>query len=221
MIESFNSMEKLESELTQRIVTTLKKAVEDKNKAKLLLSGGNTPKGVYTKLSHTDIEWEKVHIGLVDERFVSNNSEFSNEKMIREVLIQNKAVKAKLTGMVFESDYIKNVEAARLKYQDFRDSDLVILGMGNDGHTASIFPNDNLSEKACSNTPPTLINTNAPEHPTRRITLNKTFICEANEVILMITGNKKGLVFENSVQQNYPIRHFIHKINSVYYTNNQ
>ena len=117
MIESFNSMEKLESERNQRIVTTLKKVIQDKNNAKLLLSGGNTPKGVYTKLSHTDIEWEKVHIGLVDERFVSSNSEFSNEKMIRDVLIQNKASKAKLIGMLFDSDYKKNLEVAFVRLE--------------------------------------------------------------------------------------------------------
>jgi len=221
MINSYNAIDELENELTKRIVKSVKKAIKDKNNAKLLLSGGNTPKGVYAKLSHADIEWEKVQIGLVDERFVENESKFSNEKMIRDVLIQNKASKAKLIGMLFDSDYQKNLEVAKSRYKEFKNADIVILGMGNDGHTASIFPNDKSSDKACSNNRANLANTTAPDHPIHRITLNKAFIFEANEVVLMITGHEKGLIFENSIQRNYPIRHFIHKINSVYYTNNQ
>jgi len=218
MIKSYRDMETLENDLSQRIIELLKTAIQDKNNAKLLLSGGNTPKGVYSKLSRADIDWKKVQIGLVDERFVENESKFSNEKMIRDILIQNKASKAKLIGMLFDSDYKKNLEAAKSQYKDFKNADLVILGMGNDGHTASIFPNDKSSEKACSNNSANLANTSAPDHPVQRITLNRKFICEANEVILMITGNDKGLIFENSMKSNYPIRHFIHKINSVYYT---
>jgi len=218
MIKSYRDMETLESNLSQRIIELLQQAIQDKNKAKLLLSGGNTPRGVYSKLSRADIDWEKVQIGLVDERFVENESKLSNEKMIRDVLIQNKASKAKLIGMLFDSDYQKNLEVAKSQYKEFKNADLVILGMGNDGHTASIFPNDKSSEMACSNDRANLANTNAPDHPVHRITLNRKFICEANEVILMITGHDKGLIFENSMINNYPIRHFIYKINSVYYT---
>ena len=137
--------------------------------------------------------------------------------MIRETLIQNKAAKAKLIGMLYNDDYKQNLLVAKENYKDFLEADVLLLGMGNDGHTASIFPNEPASEKATNEIQANLSNTMAPAEPIKRITLNKSFINQSKNVFLMFSVQNKGLIFENSIEKGYPICHFIPKLNAVYY----
>ena len=220
MIQQYDNMNELENELIEEIVTLLNHSIKTKGEATLLLSGGNTPKNLYQKLSLQNIEWDKVNVGLVDERFVDKESPLCNEKMIRDTLIQNQASKARLIGMLFEDHYERNLLRAKEQYKLFLQADILILGMGNDGHTASIFPNDPLSEIATKETQAGLLNTNAPSEPIQRITLNKTFINECQNVFLMFNGQNKGIIFEKSIEKGYPIHHFIPKLNAVYYAHN-
>ena len=217
MIQQFENMELLEAELLTQIEHILKTQIISEGKAKILLSGGNTPKKLYAKLSKIDIDWKKVIVGLVDERFVDKESDLSNEKMIRNTLIQNKASNAQLIGMLYEDSYTKNLSVAKEKYKDFREADILLLGMGDDGHTASLFPNDPSSDKAAIEIDANLSNTNAPVEPIKRITLNKSFINESKNLFLMFSGQNKGLVFEKSIENGYPIRHFIPTVKAVYY----
>ena len=96
MIQQYDNMNELENELIEEIVTLLNHSIKTKGEATLLLSGGNTPKNLYQKLSLQNIEWDKVNVGLVDERFVEKESPLCNEKMIRDTLIQNQASKARI-----------------------------------------------------------------------------------------------------------------------------
>ena len=91
MIHQYRDMDSLVAELSLKISDLLVTAIETNQKASMLLSGGKTPIQLYERMSQCDIEWNKVDIGLVDERFVSKDSALSNEKMIRETLIKNKA----------------------------------------------------------------------------------------------------------------------------------
>ena len=139
MIE-FQTKQHLEESLCNRISEIIVSAIKEKGVAKILLSGGGTPKDLYHRLSLLNLEWNKVKIGLVDERFVSIDSEFSNEKMISHILLQNVAKDANLYGMVQNiEDYKGNLKALNKSYEELIDSDIVLLGMGTDGHTASIF----------------------------------------------------------------------------------
>lgn len=217
MIQQYDNMEVLENELLSQITSIIKDAVDESGKARILLSGGNTPKNLYHKLSQVELEWDKVNIGLVDERFVDRESSLSNEKMIRSTLIQNKASKAQLTGMLYKKAYDENLSVAKEKYKPFHHADVLLLGMGDDGHTASLFPNDPLSEIASNEVESGLSNTSAPTEPIKRITLNKSFINESKNVFLMFSGQNKGLIFEKSIEMGYPIRHFIPSVKAVYY----
>lgn len=220
MIQQYDNMNDLENELIDEIVAILNHSIKSKGESTLLLSGGNTPKNMYQKLSLQNIEWDKVNVGLVDERFVDKESPFCNEKMIKDTLIQNQASNARLTGMLFEDHYERNLLRAKEQYKLFLQADVLILGMGNDGHTASIFPNDPQSEMASKEMQAGLSNTNAPSEPIKRITLNKSFINECKNVFLMFNGQNKGIVFEKSIEKGYPIHHFIPKLNAVYYALN-
>jgi len=220
MIQQYDNMNNLENELIEKIVSIVNECIKTKGEAKILLSGGNTPRKMYHKLSLQEIAWDKVHIGLVDERFVDKESPLCNEKMIRDTLIQNQASKANLIGMLFEDDYEQNLLKAKNHYKLFTQADVLILGMGDDGHTASIFPNDPMSVIASQETHADLSNTSAPSEPIQRITLNKSFINDCQNVFLMFNGQNKGVVFEKSIEKGYPIHHFIPKLNTVYYAHN-
>ena len=214
-------MNSLVTELTSRISHLLESAIETNHKATILLSGGTTPIPLYHKLSQCNIEWNKVDIGLVDERFVLQDNSFSNEKMIRNTLIKNKAKNARFTGMIWDANYEMNLKMANEAYKTFLNPDLLILGMGNDGHTASLFPNDMSSSISINENQPALSNTFAPNEPKRRITLNKSFICSSQKTYLLIQGKEKASIVQGAVDNQYPIRQFMSNIQEIYLSNNE
>ena len=217
----FDNIEQLENEMCSTITALLTEAINTNGLARILLSGGSTPKGLYSKLSYTKIEWEKVEIGLVDERFVDTNSAFSNERMIRQTLVINKAKDATFIGMVADpSDYQVNLNIANNRYKTFIASDVLILGMGLDGHTASIFPNDPSSSMAIEEPIAAIKNTHAPSAPIKRITLNKAFINTCKHVLLIFSGAEKEKVYNYSIQEKYPISNFKEKIEMAYFAKN-
>ena len=219
-IISFESKALLEVELASKIADILQIAIAEKGTATILLSGGSTPKNLYQKLGEIDLDWSKVHVGLVDERFVPQDSPFSNETLIRENLMQNKATAAKMHPMVIHTtDYVENLKLATEENHVFENPDVIVLGMGDDGHTASLFPNDPCSEDAThSNT--LLANTNAPNEPTQRITFCGPILKKGKHNFLMITGARKLEVLSESKERNYPIHHFIPFLEGIYYTEN-
>lgn len=126
----FTSRELLVDALAHKIVTALSLAIEQKGFATLLLSGGSTPKKLFAKLSNRALSWENVRVSLVDERCVSVQSEASNERLVRENLLINAAKSAQFYGLMELNSAFEDL---------FESPDVVVLGMGLDGHTAS-FP---------------------------------------------------------------------------------
>lgn len=218
MIE-FESKLALEQALCKQISADLALAISQFDQATLLLSGGSTPSGVYRLLSNESLDWTKVHIGLVDERFVDAKSPFSNFKLLRESIGQNAAQNAPIYPLVLETeDYQKNLEKVEDTYRIFTEPDVVLLGMGPDGHTASIFPNDTASDLANFNEAQLLSNTTAPSDPKQRITINGPILRRANNLYLMITGTQKRLIFETSEQHHLPIAAFKTALTETYFT---
>lgn len=197
---TFNNENELILEVSERISACIKESIATHGDARILLSGGSTPGPVYTHLSSLDLDWKKVHIGLVDERFVPSDNEFSNERLLFETLIKDRAKNAQFTGMVYDpTDRAKNLSTAISSYAPFIErTDFALLGMGGDGHTASLFPGDSASEADLENSFVGLINTNAPTHPTDRISCSKSLLLQAKHIALMIKGAKKREVFENT-----------------------
>ncbi len=214
----FENKQLLEDALCEQIKLDLESAISQYGSAFLLVSGGSTPKALYEKLNKSGLDWSKITMSLVDERFVDNTSAFSNEKLVRESLLANLS-EMNFIPMVFDdSNESKNLELATKAFEKLNRLDVVILGMGDDGHTASIFPNDEESERALE-TSDKLCNTKAPNSPKNRITCSAEFLKSANKTYLFFTGENKLNVFREAKSKNYPIAHFIEHITELYYTN--
>jgi 6-phosphogluconolactonase len=213
----------LEEDLAIKIANLLAQDIKNNGFAQLLVSGGSTPINLFKKLSNIDIDWKNVTIGLVDERFVPQSSEFSNESLVKTHLIQNFASKADLIGMVYDSgNEENNLKLAIEKNATFltKKISISILGMGEDGHTASLFPGDPSSEKDLESIDfKGMLSTIAPNHPTSRITFSKNLILSSELIFLMLVGNFKMKVLEKAKEKNYPIAKFMDKNHvQIYFT---
>lgn len=220
MMQKFDTKSALEHALATKIALVIQKAIDTFGDARILLSGGSTPIDLYDKLSTIPLEWEKVTIGLVDERFVPTIDEASNELMIHKQLAKNEATNVTILGMVTNTENrTENCQQANKTYQLFAErTDFTLLGMGEDGHTASLFPNDPASEKLLTSDEIGIFNTQAPVFPFNRITCSAALLLKSKHLALMLIGEKKRTIFEQAATTNLPISYFNDSL-SIYYTN--
>ena len=199
----FDDRVALEAALANSIVAQLSEAIRIDGKASIAVSGGSTPKALFAALSQVDIDWSKVDVTLVDERWVDTDSEQSNERMLRECFAINHAANANIIGMKSaDNDVAAGVESYNLKLaSDIKQPfDVVILGMGGDGHTASWFPDapeiDNALDPSVNSQ---TLSTLPPSQPMPRITLSFPCVAAAKNIYLHITGDDKRQVLEQGL----------------------
>ena len=203
----FQTRETLTQKLKEKIAQSLTYAIEKKGFATLVLSGGSTPLQLFKKLSLEDLAWEKVKITLVDERWVQNNSDKSNERLVRENLLVNYASKANFFPLKIDEEFAKNgVNALEKNLEEFSSKlDVVVLGMGLDGHTASFFPHAAELEEAL-NTKSLVCATTASVEPKERITLSRSYLLSATNLFLHIeTKEKKDVFLKASESDDYAL----------------
>lgn len=217
MKKEFNSKAQLEVQLASEIEASINHAIQQFGDARILLSGGSTPIGLYAKLAEAPIDWKKVIIGLVDERFVPIDHPSSNEKMIRTQLVEKTG--ARILSMVPDSsNRLTNLSLVEENYAPFKERiDFCLLGMGEDGHTASLFPKDPNSEENLNNDFIGFVNTQAPVEPTNRISCSKELLLKSTHLAVMLIGENKLTVFNQAEKAKYPISYFTSNL-IVYYT---
>jgi 6-phosphogluconolactonase len=175
--------------LARDVAEELERAIAARGKATLAVSGGATPKLFFEKLSEAAIPWARVIVTLVDERQVPETSERSNARLVRTHLLKNRAAAARFVPLA------GNPEAGTLP-----PFDVTVLGMGNDGHTASFFPGgDRLAEALDRNSGKRLIAITAPGAGEPRLTFTLPVLEQAGRLKLHIEGAEKRQVLKKAL----------------------
>ena len=177
----FATKKELAIALASDVAAYLSGVITDRGRAQLAVSGGTTPKLFFHHLARRQIDWQRVTITLVDERCVRSTDDRSNAKLVREYLMQAKAAAARFVPLY------ENVNTSGLG-----PFDVVVLGMGTDGHTASFLPQgDNLARALDIVGKERLITMTAPNYPEKRITFTLPTLLDSKFVALHIEGDDK------------------------------
>lgn len=201
----FKSKEDLIESFSEEIVNKLENSINEKGSASILVSGGNTPKPLFEKLSTKDIDWTKVKIGLVDERWVDENHQDSNAKLVKDFFLKNKASKAVFIPLHQNNLEVNKAEAScsSLVEKEFFPCDVLILGMGEDFHTASLFPNNDKLKKALDLENKSFCVSMTPKTaPHDRMSLTLSAILKAQNIYLHIQGLGKKQVYDKAINEN-------------------
>jgi 6-phosphogluconolactonase len=172
--------------------------------ASLVVSGGSTPAPVFARLCESDIDWSQVKVTLADERWVPPGHADSNESLVRDTLLVKKASAAEFVSLY--RDGISPEQALTEVAHDLNKMaspfTVVILGMGNDGHTASLFPDApgaQLSGAMDLNSSESVAIMHPASVPQTRITLTRRALLNARHRILHITGEQKSQVLYDAI----------------------
>lgn len=201
-VHTFSEQEVLIEALSHAILSNLEKAIDEKGKASLLVSGGSTPKPLFEKLSRSPFAWEKVSVGLCDERWVDTSKEESNEHLVKKYLLKDEAAKACFVGMYEEGHdiYIAQKGCSEKMIQMLAPFDVLILGMGSDAHTASLFPeNIKLEEAYDLKNPNFCIAIEPTTAPFLRMSLTLKAILSAKHIYLHFEGEEKIAVYQEAI----------------------
>ena len=189
--------------VVQLISKKLTLSIENNGIASLVMSGGSSPLKIFEELSNIDIHWAKVQVTLVDDRLVNDNNIYSNQKLIYDYFLLNKARLAQFIPLT------KEIITKNLIRTPF---DITLLGMGDDGHFASLFPNM-VNDFSAFNTKAEPEILKIPSHGDPflpRITMNFSLILKSEFIILLVKGSKKQNTLDKSLNdKSFPIHYLL------------
>jgi len=198
----FENKIKLVSYLAEYISNKIKITLGVKDRFKFCVCGGSTPKVIYEELSNIDLSWQDVDIFLGDERCVDPLSDESNTNMLKNSLLKNYASKAFFCEVFknnnLNDDLAKGFYLKTLKEKVFGNPpvfDLTLLGLGDDGHTASLFP-----YKDINNSDDLIITSFGKD--LKRISLTPKIISASSEIAFLVTGASKNLALKRLIDKN-------------------
>ena len=171
--------------ISQIIFNKLQKDIKENNKTNFIVSGGSSPIEIFKDLSKMETKWSDITISLVDDRVVDINHDDSNEKLVKELLITNNAKEANFISICNQSK-----DLILLK----RPFNVMLLGMGEDGHFASLFPKliQTNPEYFDLEAEPEIFFTDpmgSPYH--KRASMNLSMILESKNIFLLVSSEKK------------------------------
>lgn len=195
---------------TDIIISGLRKDLIRKGRASLVVPGGRTAKSVFPLLAQVDIHWADIDITLSDERWVDITHPDSNEHLVRETLLKSNAGTARFVSLKTDDTYPEEAlekvgnRLAEIQYP----FSVTFIGMGEDGHFASVFPNADIPQNETG-----LMTAERPDH--LRISLTPAALVNSNLVVLIAPGIEKRKILDKAEvpgkATEYPIRHILHQ----------
>ena len=192
--------------ISQTILNELEKDLYENTLSTFIVSGGSSPVQIFKDLSAMDAKWSNINISLVDDRVVDVNHEDSNEKLVKELLIKDKAKDASFISICNQSNDLLTLK---------RPFNVMLLGMGEDGHFASLFPKlietnpeyfDLESDAEIFFTEPM----GDPCH--KRVSMNLSMILESKNIFLLVSSEKKLQVLNQAKSnQSLPLYYLLNQ----------
>ncbi len=187
-------------DLANKLAGELETALLHSDRVSLAVPGGTTPGPMFDELCAADIDWSRVDVLLTDERQVPADHERSNERLIRARLLTSRAAEATFVRLVPEGE---DASAEIALLQAILPIDVMVLGMGADMHTASLFPGSPDLPAALDRHAPPLMAVAASEGLEPRITLTGPVLAGAVSTHVLITGEEKKAVLQQARRANH------------------
>ncbi|MCM2973042.1 6-phosphogluconolactonase [Larsenimonas suaedae] len=212
----------LAESLAEAVAAALREDLEHQSRATLIVSGGSTPVPFFKALSQKRLEWSRVDVTLADERWVDEAHDDSNTRLVRTHLIANEAATALFHPLVNDADTPEaGVDALEQQVGELHwPASVVILGMGGDGHTASLFPDSPELEHGLTTTR-RLLAAHAPSVTQARMSFSRQALLDSRRRYVHVTGMDKRRVFSTAFSSDdareLPIRAFMTEPLSLYW----
>ena len=198
----------------KRIVNALHRRLEAHVSAAVVVSGGTTPAPVYGYMAHKDLDWHRVHVLLSDERWVPADHPDSNEKMLRGALERSRASYAEIVSF-FDATSSIDERCAELD-DEIKGLPLpftsALLGMGTDGHFASLFPDaGNLQAAVDLESMHSFVPVETASSQHSRVSMTLPALLRTDEILLLISGEEKRAVLEQATEprSELPVAHLL------------
>ena len=188
------------------ILDLLDQSLKLKGSASFIVSGGSSPVTTFQEISKMHTDWSNVDISLVDDRFVDPTHKDSNEKLVNDLLMTNNASNANFISICNDTKSLKELN---------RPYTVMLLGMGEDGHFASLFPSliKSNSEYFDLNSDPDIFFTEPMGSPChRRVSMNLSMILQSENIFLLVSSNKKNDVLKQAESdKNLPLYYLLNQ----------
>lgn len=196
----------LRTDALRRVLTAADAAIAARGGFHLVLSGGDTPRALYRSLRSADTEWAAWHFYFGDERCIPRGNGERNSHMAEDAWLGHVPIRAAQLHIIPAELGAHDAAAGYAQtLQDVGDFDLLLLGLGEDGHTASLFPHHHWG--ATRDSPDALAILDAPKPPTERVSLSAARLSRAREVLFLVAGaSKRDAVTRWRAGANIPAR---------------
>lgn len=209
--------------LANAVAAALRQAIAARGRATLVVSGGRSPVAFFEALAQQPLPWQQVLVSLADERWVPVNHASSNEALVRRYLLRGPAAQARFLGLYqVASNLQQAAELADQALAELPPIDVLVLGMGDDGHTASLFPDSpNLALALQADCPHRVLPMQAPSAPAQRLSLTLPVLAGARLPLLALQGSAKLATLRAALADadvaSMPIRALLHSPLEIYW----